>query len=265
MSHVQLTIKRADIRRGRMLWALACFTLFTAAVIHETAAYQALERVRSQVTALDRNAASSAYRQHCRAYPLSLSVIAARQALRNLQGQGTLTAQAALGVAATTWPERWLGRNFGPDRVDWLPLWGWLCCGLVLLAMCAMRLAARRRSAVFTLEVATLVVIATVVIWGWYGFPIGRWLSQTAQSTTPVLGRPMLLYLATWIMIAATAAMLIVPMMRGRLPETADDKVRPSSPNDPRMALLNLEAQMAEQDCSGETYAQRRAAILTNI
>jgi hypothetical protein len=265
MSRMQLTIKKADIRRGRLAWALACFALLTAEVIHETVAYQALERVRSQATTLSRSTAASAYRQHCRAYPLSLSVIAARQELRSLPGPGTWTEQAALSSAATSWPERLLGRNFSPDRVDWLPLWGWLCCGLALLAMCATRLATKRRSAVFTLEVATLVVIATVVIWGWYGFPLGRWWSQATQGSAPVSARPMLVYIATWIMIAATGAMLIVPMMRGALPETVDDKVRPSSPNDPRMALLNLKAQMVDQACTGETYAQRRAAILDNI
>ena len=110
-----------------------------------------------------------------------------------------------------------------------------------------------------------IAVGGTLVVWGWYGYPIGAWFESVPARLTPVLQQADTLYLATWVLIVVTAAMLLCPVVR---PVPEDDEThrgRPDSPNDPRMALEYLDAQRSERKFTNVEYARRRNAILMQI
>jgi len=152
-----------------------------------------------------------------------------------------------------------------PLLVDWLPLWALPGCALASALVCLTRLGQRNRWAVAALGLATVAVAATLLVWGWFGYPAGGWLSPLLRRATPALENPVYVYGFTWALIVVTAAIMLCPV-QGRHPaKIALRKPRPDSPNDPRMALQMLKAQRAEHHLSTLDYVRRREAILSRI
>lgn len=265
MSRFKFKLDREDIHWGWLVVAVACFSVLTAAVIHEGVALAALDRARAQRAAQDSAAAATTYHRLLRQYPLAIAVVPARRELLAVGQYQPGQVRALLAGPSQTWAERLLGRDFGPEYVDWLPLWGWLLCGLGLLALTLTRLIRRSAAVLTALGLAVPATVGTVLIWSWYGFGIGQWSSWLAQCAAPVLARPVLLHLATWALAATTAAVVIAPYRRPRPPDPHNHKVRPVAPTDPRMALLLLEARKTDQHCTAEAYAAQREAILASI
>lgn len=188
-------------------------------------------------------------------YPLAMSVPPAREALSRLapRDQPIATPPSAL-------------HELHPLRVDWLPLVGWPTCGLALSCICLTRLGRRNGWAIAALALAIIAMVGTLVTWAWYGFSAGQWLGPVVTMLAdPLLSNPQRLYLATWAMIAVTAAMMLCPLVRPVSEQEERPKARPDSPNDPRLALAYLDAQKAEHKFNNIEYARRREAILMQI
>jgi len=256
---VRLKLDRKHVRYARLMLAVVYFVLLTAVAVREAQAQLALAKA-------DQQDSSSAYVQLLRQYPTSLAALPARRTMLQLQQtdrtaiQATRPQEGSLAIA-----ERWLGPEFRPESVDQLPLLGWLFCGLVLLPTCLIRLNGRSQWAFSALAMATVATLGTVTIWAWYGFSVGRWAQWLANGAAPILSRPVSLYIATWAMIFVTAAMAAAPLRRPRLRLHANYRARPSSPTDPLMAILYLDAQKAEKRCLASEYARRREEILKSI
>ena len=266
MMMVKFKLNRRQIRWARLSLAVLYFVLLAVAVVNEAKGQYALARVRAQVVEYSPGGAAAAYGRMLRDYPLSLAAVPARQNLAQLRREHP----AAIGpMRVYSWQfsfaERWFGLGFRPESVDWLPLLGWMVCGLMLLAACFVRIGRRSHWSHSILALAAFATLGTVLIWAWYGLSIGRWASWLAGGAALVLSRPMPLHIATWALILATAALVAAPLRRPRPRWKTDKQVRPSSPTDPRMAILYLDAQRAEKRCSSAEYARRREAILAGI
>ena len=262
---LKFSFRREDLRWPRLGLAALYFGLLTTAVLLEAAAHRALTRARAQVAAQEPLDAAATYHRLLQRYPLALALTPARQSLLRLRQAQPGQVQALLADSPMTWPQRWLGPRFRPELVDCLPLWSWPLCGLVLLLMSFLRLGRYNQWAVAALALAALAAAGTLLIWGWYGFPIDRWISALARVAAPLLSTPWLLYLATWALIAGTVALVAAPWRRPRPPQRVNHRIRPASPTDPRMALQHLNAQKAEKRCSASEHAHRREAILASI
>ena len=276
MTRLKIRCDATDIRWGRLALAVLSFALLAAEVTHELLARSVLVSARELADAPAPAASAATYRQLLRQYPLSLAAGPARQGLMRLRQEQPGSTPLPAVAAPATLPQRLLGPGVGPESADALPLWGWLCCGVALLALCFVRLGRDNTWALATLGLAALATVGTTLIWAWYGLPIGQWLSWLVRGAAPLLARPVPLALATWMLIAATVAIAIVPWRRRRLQQQQqrqqqlaqpdeDHKIRPASPTDPRMALQHLDAQKAEKRCSAAAYAHRREAILAAI
>ncbi len=263
---VKFKLNRRQIRWARLSLAVLYFVLLAVAVVNEAQGQYALARVRSQVVEYSPGGAAAAYGRMLRDYPLSLAAVPARHSLVQLRREHP-TAIGPMRVYSWQFSlaERWFGSGFRPESVDWLPLLGWTVCGLMLLAACFVRIGRRSHWSHSILALAAFATLGTVLIWAWYGLSVGRWASWLAGGAALVLSRPMPLHIATWALILATAALVAAPLRRPRPTWKTDKQVRPSSPTDPRMAILYLDAQRAEKRCSSAEYARRREAILAGI
>ena len=259
----KLKLHRNEIRRARICLAMVYFALLLVAVVGEAGAQRALAEARDRS---DLRESAIAYARLLREHPSSLAAVPARRELLRLQAKHP--GARWLPQADGPWrgiAERWLGREFRPESIDWLPLLGWLFCGLVLLPVCLIRLRWRKHWAYGALAMAAFATIGTVLIWAWYGFPIGRWAAWLAGGAGPILFGPIPLYIATWALIFATAGMAAAPLRGPRTRWRADQRARPATPTDPRMAIQHLNAQKAENHCTGGEYARRREGILSSI
>ena len=134
---VKFKLNRRQIRWARLSLAVLYFVLLAVAVVNEAKGQYALARVRAQVVEYSPGGAAAAYGRMLRDYPLSLAAVPARQNLAQLRREHP----AAIGpMRVYSWQfsfaERWFGLGFRPESVDWLPLLGWMVCGLMLLAAC---------------------------------------------------------------------------------------------------------------------------------
>ena len=194
-------------------------------------------------------------------YPIAMSVPSARDALQRLQSSEQEQFEVNLDIHGPT-----LLQDLHPLAVDWLPLWGWPACAFAMLLVCLTRLGRRNRWAVAALGLSVMMTLGTLSIWAWYGFEIGHWFLPVLDLLSPLLVDPSMLYLATWLLIVITAAMLLCPITKP-IDEQASlkAKTRPDSPNDPRLALEYLDAQRKEKRFTNIEYARRREAILSQI
>lgn len=263
---VKFKLNRRQIRWARLVLAVSYFVLLAVAVVNEARGQYALARVRAKIVEYGPGGAAAAYGRLLRDYPLSLVAVPARQSLVQLKREHP-TAMGSMRVYSwqLSFAERWLGQGFRPESVDWLPLLGWMVCGLVLLPACFVRLGRRSHWSHSMLALAAFATVGTLLIWAWYGLSVGRWASWLAGGTAMVLSRPMPLHIATWVLIFTTAVLVAGPLRRPRPRWKTDKRVRPSSPTDPRMAILYLDAQRAEKRCSAAEYARRREGILAGI
>ncbi len=157
----------------------------------------------------------------------------------------------------------WSGLH--PLRVDWLPLWGLPACAVAAALVCMTRLGRRNRWAVAALALAVIATAATLLVWGWFGYPAGGWLSPLLVRAAPALENPVCVYGFTWALIIIVAAIMLCPVRSHQSARIALRKTRPDSPNDPRMALQLLKAQRTEHQLNTLDYVRRRESILSRI
>jgi len=263
---VKFKLNRRQIRWARVGLSVLYFALFTVALVREARGQYALARVRAQIVEYSPGGAAAAYGRMLRDYPLTFAAVPARQSLAQLKREHP----AAIGpMRVYSWQlsfaERWFGLGFRPESVDWLPLLGWMVCGLALLPACFIRIGRRSHWSHSMLALAGFATLGTLLIWAWYGLSVGRWASWLAGGAALALSCPMALHVATWALIIAAAALVAAPLRRQRPRWETDKQIRPSSPTDPRMAILYLDAQRAEKRCSASEYSRRRDAILAGI
>lgn len=256
-----------DREKANTIWrwgvALIYAALAVTLIVHEYKAQALLVQAKTQ--AADGKVADALTTLETLAlrYPIAMSVPPAREALHRLEQDEDWQDQIMLHRGrrqVSPW------QDLHPLTVDWLPLWGWPGCGIALFVVCLTRLGRRNGWAGAALALSIVTVVGTLCIWGWYGFAIGDWFTPMVQRIAPLMQDPGALYLATWALVAITAAMLLCPIVKPIDPDAdARSKARPNSPNDPRMALEYLDAQRRERGFTNVEYARRREAILSQI
>lgn len=230
-------------------------------LIYELGGYFMLGDARKLARDQQFKAATEAYAQVIARTPFATAAPRARHEMTQLMQ----VANVALPRLDDFAMRRWLGEQFSPLRVDWLPLWGFPLCGVVLSALTLARLGRRNRWAAVSLVLAAVAMAGTVLLWGRCGFTVGRWLHPALAWCEPALGRAIVTYSATWLLVSLTFALLMPRYARPQPVVNAKAKVRPTSPNDPRMALEYLNSQRADHGCSAAEYARRREAILSRL
>jgi hypothetical protein len=243
--------------RRALPWArLAVATVYVALLatvfVYEYRAYAMLGEARQHEAAGDMALAATTCERLVYEHAFSTAVPAARRM-----------------VVQLNWPlpgrEAGLWGGLHPLRVDWLALWGLPGCALVFAMVSLTRLGRRDGWAFAALGLAMLATTATLLVWGWFGYSAGGWLSPLLRRATPVLESPAKVYGLTWALIVAAAAILLCPLRSRPSAHAAAGKSRATSPNDPRMALQMLKAQRREQHLSTLDYVRRREAILSRI
>jgi hypothetical protein len=236
----------------RIVAAGVYIVLLAAVFMYEYRAYAMLGDARQHEAADNAALAATTGERLAMQYPFSTAIPAARDMVVRLDRS---LPDSGHGI--------WDGLH--PLRVDWLPLWGLPACAVAAALVCLTRLGRRNRWAVAALALATLATAATLLVWGWFGYPAGGWLTPLLIYAAPALDNPLCTYGLTWALIVIVAAIMLCPMQSPQAAKVALGKARPDSPNDPRMALQLLKAQRAEHHLGTLDYVRRREAILSRI
>lgn len=183
-----------------------------AIVFYERAAHEILGKAQSLLANQKYGAASVAFKLVVERYPLSCAVPRARAGLSAIEPAATRA--AVPDRLRETTLERTFSDKMDPYVVDQLPLVGWPCSSALLFLVFVTRLLKRPGWAALALLFSGAASIGSVLLLGMAGVvPIG-WAAEIVIGIEPLLSRPTLVYVATWVLLGTAALLTLSPASR---------------------------------------------------